>query len=258
MRPLRVCIGHRPAEVAGGSDAAFPGLAVTDDFVKMIEKPAGFQPADSLAIKRSGALLPQSGLDVIDATDQKQDSGGEARMVVLGFGELPADVNEAGNRRDGQVRMALDEGAIGAQAVALEVAAEGRFVVFANEDGVQTGVGAAFVPVEEHTVFGVMIDPEASAPGSPGARQSLVVRPSPYFLSCYCGGGSNPSISYGPRTDYQSCQGFHCRGFHLTPRKESDRHETRIGKPSSHGINASTPAHENPLQSMDQRSRDFD
>lgn len=57
-------------------------------------------------------------------------------------------------------RKAVDEGAVSAQAVALEVAAEGCFPTLANEDVVQAGVGAAFVPVEKHSVFIVVIDPK--------------------------------------------------------------------------------------------------
>ena len=46
---------------------------------------------------------------MIDAAYQKQDPSGEARMVIVGFGEHPADANQAGYGRDGQMRMALDK-----------------------------------------------------------------------------------------------------------------------------------------------------
>ena len=86
-------------------------------------------------------------------------------MLVAGFLELAGDVGEAGYGGDGEFRMAVDEGAVGAQAVALEVAAEGCFPIPADEDVVQAGVGAAFVPVEEHSVFFMMIDPEVPRRG---------------------------------------------------------------------------------------------
>jgi len=43
--------------------------------------------------------------------------------------------------------MTIDEGAVGAQAVALQVPAEGSTAFLIDEDAVEAGVGAAFVPL---------------------------------------------------------------------------------------------------------------
>ena len=53
--------------------------------------------------------------------------------MATDFLELAGDVGEAGYGRNGEFRMAVDEGAVGAQAVALEVAAEGWLPIVANE-----------------------------------------------------------------------------------------------------------------------------
>ena len=86
-------------------------------------------------------------------------------MVVARLFEFPADVREAGHGCDVQVGVTLDEGAVGAEAVALEVAVEGLSVFPVDEDGVEAGVCAAFVPVVEDAVFGVVTDPEVAGGG---------------------------------------------------------------------------------------------
>lgn len=93
-------------------------------------------------------MLAQGGLDLVDAADLMEDPGGDAWVIVAGVEKLAPDVGEAGDGDDFQVGMAGDEGLIGAQAVALQIALEGGVSFRADEDGVEAGVGAAFVPVE--------------------------------------------------------------------------------------------------------------
>ena len=102
---------------------------------------------------------------LVNAANEQEDAGSDAWIITAGFFELPTGVREAGHRGDVQIGMALDEGAIGAQAVALHVAVEGLAALFIDEDAVEAGVGAAFVPVVEDAVFGVVIDPEVSGGG---------------------------------------------------------------------------------------------
>lgn len=61
-------------------------------------------------------------------------------MVALGFGELSPDMGEATYGSDCKLCVTLDEGAVGAQAVALEVALEGGFCFFSNEDVIEAGM----------------------------------------------------------------------------------------------------------------------
>ena len=81
---------------------------------------------------------------------------------MAGFPEFPPDVGEATDGDDVEFEMTLDEGAVGSQAVALEVSVEGGFAVFADEDLIEASVGSAFVPVEERAVLGVLPDPEVA------------------------------------------------------------------------------------------------
>jgi len=69
-------------------------------------------------------------------------------VFFAGVFEFAGDVGEARYGDDGLLWVPGDEGAVGAQAVALEVATERGCAFFANEDGVETGVGPAFVPVK--------------------------------------------------------------------------------------------------------------
>ena len=71
-------------------------------------------------------------------------------------------MSEAADGDDVEMSVAIDKGAVGSQSVTLEVACEGGFAVFADEDVVEAGVGSAFVPVKKRAVLGVMIDPELS------------------------------------------------------------------------------------------------
>ena len=49
------------------------------------------------------------------------------------------------------------------------MAGEGAFPLFVDEDVVETGVGPAFMPVEEDAVLGMMVGPEVTLAGLPGA-----------------------------------------------------------------------------------------
>ena len=164
MGQLVAGIGERLAQLAFGHDASSVA-EMFDEFEQMVEEPAGFEPADFLSFERPGALFSQPSFDPVDPADDKKYPGGDARVVAAGLGELPADMGETGHRRDGKLRMALDEGSVGAQTVALEVAVEGAFAVPSDENGVQACVGAAFVPVEKHAVLGVVVDPELAGRG---------------------------------------------------------------------------------------------
>ena len=162
--PLAGGIGEGFAEQAAGRDLP-PLPDVSDEAGETVVVPPRLEPADFLPLQRAGALFAESLFNPVDAGDLVEDPRDDARVVLPGLVERPADVGEAGDSDDLQFRMALDEGLVGAQAVALEVAAERRLAVLANEDGVQAGVGAAVVPVEEDAVFGVVIDPELAAAG---------------------------------------------------------------------------------------------
>jgi hypothetical protein len=65
-------------------------------------------------------------------------------VVVFGFVEFAPDVCEAADGDDFKLRVALAEGAVGSQAVALEVAGERGVSVIVDEDVVEAGVGPAF------------------------------------------------------------------------------------------------------------------
>ena len=65
---------------------------------------------------------------------------------------------------------ALDEGAVGSQAVALKVTAKGYIIFSADEDAIQAVVGAAGVPIIKNAVLRVMIGPELTKAGFSFAR----------------------------------------------------------------------------------------
>jgi len=110
-------------------------------------------------------LVAQGGLDSIDAADLMEDPSSDARVIIAGVEKFSPNVGEAGDGDYSQVGMAGDEGLIGAQAVALQVALERGVSLFADEDGVEAGVGAAFVPVEKDAVLEVVINPELAEGG---------------------------------------------------------------------------------------------
>lgn len=90
-------------------------------------------------------------------------------MISLSFGEFPPDVCEAAYGSYRKFGVALDKGAVGAQAVALEMTFKGRLAVFADEDALEAGVGAAFMPIKKNAVVGVVVSPEVSLDGLPGS-----------------------------------------------------------------------------------------
>ncbi len=164
MRPLAGGIDQRFAEQTAGRDAATP-IQVGDEFSEMFVMPASFQPAGFLPFERAGAGVAQPCFDLIDFSDLIEDPSDDPRVIVAGSMEVPADVDEAGDGDDVQLGVARDEGLIGAQAVALKMAVEGRLSVVADEDVVEAGVGATFVKVEKHAVFGMVVGPEVSEDG---------------------------------------------------------------------------------------------
>lgn len=164
VRPLAAGIAQRLTERAAGRDGAH--LAeVNDELAEASVVFPGFKPACPLSVERAGPLVAQAGFDLIDPRDPMEDACGDARVVVAGSMKLAADVGEAGYGCDVEPGMALDEGGVCAQAVALKVAVEGWLALRADEDVVQAGVGAAFVPIEEHAVFGMAVGPEVSERG---------------------------------------------------------------------------------------------
>ncbi len=93
-------------------------------FAEVVVGCSGFEPAGALAVEGMGVLCVHPPFDLIDHADEQEDARGDARMLVAGFLELAGDVGEAGYGDDGEFRVSVDEGAVGAQAVALEAAAE--------------------------------------------------------------------------------------------------------------------------------------
>jgi len=164
MVPLVEGIAQRFSKCTLGEDAA--GFTeILEKFPEVVEVAAGLQPTGALAIKGPGSLFSEFSFDVVDSSDLKKDPGGGFWMILLSFEELAPDVRETAGGDDVQVRIALDEGAIGSQTVALKAATEGVTSFFVDEDVVEAGVGAAFVPVKKWPVFEVMVGPEVSGGG---------------------------------------------------------------------------------------------
>lgn len=153
-----------PKFAFGKNSTAF--LEVLEEFLKVLVVAAGFFPANLLAFERGEAFCFELTLDGVNFSHLVEDPGRYSGMVFFGFEKFSPNVGKAGNGDDGKVGEAFDEGAVGSQAVALEVAAEGLFSVGCDEDSVKAGVGPAFVPVKERAVFGVMVNPEVSGGGS--------------------------------------------------------------------------------------------
>jgi hypothetical protein len=113
-------------------------------------------------LERPGALVSQPIFHLVDGANELQDPGGNARVIVRCLFEFASDVRKAGHGGDAQLRVTVDEGAVGAKSIALEVSVEELLALFVNKDTVEADVGAAFVPVEKDAVFCVMIDPEVA------------------------------------------------------------------------------------------------
>lgn len=138
---------------------------MVEEFSEMVVMSAGFEPAGTLPVQGTGILFLHAFFDAVDFSDLADDPSADPGVVVTGFPEFPPDVGEATDGDDVEFKMTLDEGAVGSQAVALEVSVEGGFAVFADEDLIEASVGSAFVPVEERAVFGVLVDPKVAGGG---------------------------------------------------------------------------------------------
>ena len=114
---------QRFVKPAAGRDAAEADDA-RGEFAEVVVGFSGFEPAGALAVERVDVLRVHPLFDLIDRADEQEDARGDARMLIAGFLELAGDVGEAGDGRDGEFRVAFDKRAIGAQAVALEIAGE--------------------------------------------------------------------------------------------------------------------------------------
>ena len=137
-------------------------MKVGKEFGEVVVGSTGFEPTGFLSLKWSGSLGSKFGFDLVNPADEQEDPGDDSRVIFGGLTELSPDVDEAADGDDVEVFVSINKGAVGSQAVALEVAVEGGFAIFANEDVVEAGVGPAFMPVEKRAVLGVMVDPELS------------------------------------------------------------------------------------------------
>ena len=151
-------------QLAFGKDAAFDSEMV-NEFFEMKVVATGLEPTPSLAFEGACSTCSKLAFDTVDFSNLIEDPGGVSGVVVAGFGEFSPDVSEAADGDDVEVLVALDEGAVGSQPVALKVALEAGFVVFADEDAVEAVVSSATVPVVDDTVLGVMISPEVASLG---------------------------------------------------------------------------------------------
>ena len=118
MRPLVGGVGKRCSELAARRNAS-PALQPFEEFCEMIVESAALQPAGFLSVEGTCTLFAQASLYLIDAADDMKDPSADARVIVAGFMKFPADMGEAGDGGDCELGMPLDEGLIGAQAVAL-------------------------------------------------------------------------------------------------------------------------------------------
>ena len=159
--PLVAGVAERFPKVALGKDLAF-FVKVGEEFFKMVVGSTGFDPTGFLSLKWSGSLSSEFGFDPVNPADEQEDPGDDSRVVFGGFTEFSPDVGEAADGDDVEMFVSIYKGAVGSQAVALEVATEGGFAIFADEDVVEASVGSAFVPIKKRAVLGVVIDPELS------------------------------------------------------------------------------------------------
>ena len=168
-----VGVVQRFPKLAFGKDATFDSEMV-NDFFEMTVVATGLEPTLSLAFERACSACSKLTFDTVDFSNLIEDPGGVFGMVVAGFGKFSPDVSEAADGDDVEVLVALDESAVGSQAIALEMALKGGFVVFADEDAVEAVVGATTVPVVDDAVLGVMISPEVASLGFAGAGFEVV------------------------------------------------------------------------------------
>ncbi len=123
--------------------------------------PPRLKPAGFLALERSGALLAQRGLDAVDAGDQVEYPGDDARVVLPGFVEGPADVGEAG---DGDDRFQFEFGLPTAGATTLSFCQDMHHTFQANSCEYWSRVALVVGPI---FAFGLLplIAPASSDPG---------------------------------------------------------------------------------------------
>jgi hypothetical protein len=159
--PLVAGVAECFPKVALGKDVAF-FVKVVEEFCEVVVGSTGFEPTGFLSLKWPGSLGAEFCFDPVNPTDEQEDPGDDSRVVFGGFTEFSPDVGEAADGDDVEMVVSIYKGAVGSQAVALEVATEGGFAVFPDEDVVEAGVGPAFMPVEKRAVLGMMIDPELS------------------------------------------------------------------------------------------------
>lgn len=105
-------------------------------------------------------MLFEPPFDVVDFAYLIEYPGGDFGVIFAGFPKLTPNVGKAGNWDDVEIGVAFNEGAVGAKAVTLEAAGEGRFSFFVDKDVVEASVGATFMPVEEDAVVVMMVDPK--------------------------------------------------------------------------------------------------
>ena len=157
--PLVAGVAERFPKVALGKDVVF-FMKVGEEFCEVVVSSSGFEPTGFLSLKWSGSLGSECCFDSVNPADEQEDPGDDSRVIFGGITELSPDVDEAADGDDVEMVVSINKGAVGSQAVALEVAVEGGFAIFADENVVEAGVGPTFMPVKERAVLGVMIDPE--------------------------------------------------------------------------------------------------
>ena len=153
VAPLIEGVVERFPKVALGKNfSLFLGFTkVVKKFFEMVVVSTGLEPAGSLPVEGSDMLFFERSLNVVDFCDLVEDPVGDHWVVVTSFPEFPADVGETADGDDRKVGEAFDKCAVGAEAVALEVAAEGGGFVASfsvDEDVIEAVVGSAFVPVK--------------------------------------------------------------------------------------------------------------
>jgi hypothetical protein len=82
------------------------------------------QGGGRVAFRAGGLFKAQAFRDPINAAAVQQNAGGDAGVFLACVLEFECDLGEAGAWDDGQFRVVLDEGAVGAKTVAFKVASE--------------------------------------------------------------------------------------------------------------------------------------